>query len=190
MTRPAAPPVLLLIDWQKAFADEAHWGGNLSNPQAESNAARLLAHWREQDWPRIFIVHDSTSADSPLKRSLPGGAIVDVLKPQEGEPVLVKQVNSGFIGTDLEERLRHMRARDLVICGLTTNHCVSTTTRMAGNLGFDVVLAGDACAAFDRTGPDGTHYPSRLVHDLSLASLHGEFCTVATTDAVLGREKP
>ncbi len=181
----SCPPVLLLIDWQKAFADEAHWGGNRNNPQAEDNAARLLTHWRQKDWPRIFVVHDSTNADSPLKRSLPGGAILDALESLPGEPVLVKQVNSGFIGTGLEARLHGMKAKQLVICGLTTNHCVSTTARMGGNLGFDVTLAGDACAAFDRIGPDGTHYPAQLVHDLSLANIHGEFCMVTATNAVL-----
>jgi nicotinamidase-related amidase len=180
------PPVLLLIDWQKAFADEAHWGGNLNNPEAETNATRLLAHWRKKKFPLIHIVHDSTHADSPLKTSLPGGAIVDTLTPKQNEPVLVKHVNSGFIGTDLETRLHALGAHKLVICGMTTNHCISTTARMAGNLGFKVMLVGDACATFDRIGPDGTHYSSQLVHDLSLANIHDEFCTVTTTAKVLG----
>jgi nicotinamidase-related amidase len=179
------PPVLLLIDWQKAFGDAAYWGGNLNNPKAETHATRLLAHWREHKFPLIHIVHDSTSPGSPLKRNLPGGTIVDALTPEPDEPVLVKHVNSGFIGTDLEQKLHALGADTLVICGMTTNHCISTTARMAGNLGFKVMLVGDACATFDRIGPDGTHYSSQLVHDLSLANIHDEFCMVTTTAEVL-----
>jgi len=56
---------------------------------------------------------------------------------------------------------------------------------MAGNLGFEVTLVSDATACFDRTGPDGEHYPAEAIHNIHLASLNGEFCTVKTTDEVL-----
>jgi hypothetical protein len=57
---------------------------------------------------------------------------------------------------------------------------------MAGNLGFDTYLAGDATATFDRFGPDGRRYGAQEVHALALASLHGEFATVLDTGTVLG----
>jgi nicotinamidase-related amidase len=99
--------------------------------------------------------------------------------------VIEKRVNSAFIGTSLEADLRGAGCRGLVILGLTTNHCVSTTARMASNLGFATWVASDATAAFDRVGPDGVAYPAEQVHAMALSDLHGEFATVVDTAALL-----
>lgn len=107
------------------------------------------------------------------------------MAPVEGEPVFKKTVNSAFIGTDLESSLRENDIEHLVIVGLTTDHCVSTTTRMAGNLGFKVWLVSDATATFDRKGPDGKSYSAEDIHTIHIASLNGEFCEVVTTDALI-----
>jgi nicotinamidase-related amidase len=94
-------------------------------------------------------------------------------------------VNSAFIGTGLEEYLNENGLDSLVIVGLTTDHCVSTSTRMAGNLGFDVTLVSDATATFDRKDASGEHISAEDMHRVNLASLNGEFCIVKTTDEVL-----
>ena len=67
-----------------------------------------------------------------------------------------------------------------MIAGFFTNFCVETTTRMAGNLGFDTYLVHDGCATTNRVGLDGTDHDPQLVHDLTVANLHGEFCTAIT----------
>ncbi|KAK7917458.1 isochorismatase family [Apiospora marii] len=121
--------------------------------------------------------------------------------PAAGETVWPKDVNSAFIGTGLEQFLRARRVRQLVICGLTTDHCVSTSTRMVGNLRIvdevehkvvgdetttvvasegDIVLVGDACATYAKGGFD-----AETVHRVSLASLDGEFAHVAATADVI-----
>ncbi len=173
---------LIMIDWQQGFDDHAYWGGNRNNPDAEANALALLGHWRSQKHPVFHCIHDSRDPDSLLRLEKTGGRLIAGFEPQDGEPLIVKHVNSCFIGTDLEARLHAANITDLVICGLTTNHCVSTTTRMAGNLGFNVKLVGDACATFDRRGADGMLYEAQLVHDISLANIHNEFCVVTNTE--------
>jgi nicotinamidase-related amidase len=99
--------------------------------------------------------------------------------------VIEKRVNSAFIGTSLETDLRRAGCRGLVIVGLTTNHCVSTTARMAGNLGFATWVVSDATATFDRVGPDGALHPAEQIHAIALSDLHGEFATVVDTGALI-----
>ncbi|HET8841315.1 MAG TPA: isochorismatase family protein, partial [Ktedonobacteraceae bacterium] len=94
-------------------------------------------------------------------------------------------VNSAFIGTPLETLLRQGHITTLVATGLTTNHCVETTVRMAGNLGFLTYMVSDATATFDRVGPDGKHYSAEEIHAMSLANMHDEFAQVVTTNQIL-----
>ena len=176
-------PALLLIDIQKGF-DDPSWGQR-NNPDAEQSVASLLAVWRENAWPVIHVQHLSLEPGSPLAAGLPGVEFQDATKPIPGEKQIQKNVNSAFIGTDLEEHLRAAGIEDLVIVGLTTDHCVSTTTRMAGNLGFGVTLVSDATATFDRRGHDGVHHTADDIHEIHLASLNDEFCTVKSTAEVL-----
>ncbi|OXG04394.1 nicotinamidase-related amidase [Flavobacterium araucananum] len=176
---------LILIDVQKGFNDEEYWGGNRNNKDAETKMIQILKQWRTLELPVFHIVHSSLQPNSKLHGSHPGFEIKDEVKPVAGEPVITKNVNSAFIGTDLKERLDALKINKLVIVGLTTNHCVSTTTRMAGNLGFDVYLISDATATFDRIGINGEKYEAELVHQISLASLHNEFANVIDTAKLL-----
>lgn len=179
------PAALLIIDVQTGLDNPAY--GERNNPQAEQQMARLLAHWREQGWPVLHVRHDSVQPQSPLRPDQPGNAIKSEVRPNADEPLFSKTVNSAFIGTQLEAHLRERGIEQLVVVGLTTDHCVSTSVRMAANLGFDVTLVSDATATFERTAPDGTHFSADQMHGVNLASLAGEFCQVRGTEQLLAR---
>ncbi len=174
--------VLILIDVQKGF-DDPSWGPR-NNPQAEQNMARLLEAFRATGRPVIFVQHMSQKPASPLRPNQPGNEIKDVVAPR-GERVIQKTVHSALINTNLERTLRAAAQDTVVITGITTDHCVSTTARMAGDLGFTTYIVDDATATFDRKTYDGRSIPAQAVHEAALASLHGEFGMVISTEEVL-----
>lgn len=178
-------PALILIDIQKGFEDIDYWGGHRNNPEAETNAGKLLNFWRQNNLPIFHIKHCSTNPNSRLAEGNVGNEFKEIVKPIAGEPVIKKNVNSSFIGTDLKQQLDNADIKKLVIVGLTTDHCVSTTTRMAGNYGYNTFIVSDATATFDKVGADGKKYSAELIHETALASLHNEFATVITTDKLI-----
>lgn len=175
--------VLLPIDVQRGF-DSPTWGVR-NNPRMEANGLRLIEAWRRAGRPIVHVRHDSLHPESPLHPTVPGNAFKPGYGPRDGEGLVAKTVNSAFIGTDLELRLRRLGARNVAIFGLVTDRCVSTTARMAANLGFGGLVVGDASAAFGATGPDGVGIPADAIHRAHLATLHMEFLAVHDTQAVL-----
>lgn len=180
---PDQSSALLLIDVQQGLDDPKY--GARNNPEAEGLIAALLASWRAAGRPVIHVQHLSLEPRSPLRAESPGHAFKPEAKPIPGEPVFQKHANSAFIGTDLEAHLRQHGIASLVVAGITTDHCVSSTVRMAANLGFTVTVVEDATATFERVGPDGRSYSADLMHRVALASLHGEFATVKPARDVL-----
>ncbi len=174
-------PALILVDIQKGFDNIEYWGGQRNNPHAEENAGELLGLWREHHLPIFHIQHCSSDPKSLLHETNEGNKFKDLVKPFDEEPIIKKNVNSAFIGTDLKAQLDNANITKLVIVGLTTDHCVSTTTRMASNLGFETFLVSDATATFNRKGLEGQNYLAELIHETALASLNEEFARIVTT---------
>src|SRR5258705_4987665 len=163
------PPVLLLVDFQRGF-EEIVAKLPRNHLVAEAHAAKVIEFWREKGWRVIHVRHDSTRPHSVFRPGRPGNHEMDFAIALPGEPVVRKQVHSAFIGTDLADQLTALGKPPVIVAGATTDHCVSTTVRMGANLGFDMVLAGDASFTFARTGPDGRTIAADDVHAAHLAS--------------------
>jgi nicotinamidase-related amidase len=214
------PTALILIDNQSAFTNPStvsHWGASRSNPHYEANLKSLLSTFRDARGSSltpldvIHVFHSSDSSSSPLHPSHPAGGIrpLDFAVPaaDASEPIFWKNVNSSFIGTGLEAHLRQKGIRQIIVAGLTTDHCVSTTVRMAANLGVVDRFLGDGPVRFR---PDGTRenvvrvekgqiilvsdatatfskgdFDAETVHKVSVASLDGEFADVIGTEQVV-----
>ena len=171
-------PALLLVDIQKAFLEKDYPGLIRNNEHAELICAKILKKWRTLDLPVIHVRHSSTNPESKLHKSRPGFEFNDYVTPLENEMVLTKEVNSAFIGTNLENILIKSHIDTLVIVGMTTNHCISTTVRMSGNLGFDTYLISDSTACYNTKGLNGEIIACNTIYNSALASLQEEFATV------------
>jgi len=182
-------PALLLIDIQKGLNDLDYYGGQRNNPKAEERAAELLAFWRTNQLPVVHIKHNGT-LPSPLSKGTPGNDFKEIVKPIMEEPIFEKEVNSAFIGTHLDAYLKINKIMHLVLVGLTTAHCISSTARMAGNLGYDTYIISDATATFNTLGIDGQPYEASLVHDICLSTLKNEFASILDTDSLLKLLRP
>ncbi|KQU47176.1 isochorismatase [Rhodococcus sp. Leaf278] len=177
-------PALIVIDVQAGFDDSDFWGPR-DNLLCESNIAALVDKWKSESWPTVFVRHDSDNPQSPLSPASAGHAFKEII---DGTPDLLvsKRVNSSFYGTpDLDAWLRSEGIEQVVICGITTNHCCETTARMAGNLGYDTYFVIDATHTFDRVALDGTTVPAATLSAMTATNLHGEFATVVTAADLL-----
>ena len=168
--------VLVVIDVQKAWTNPNF--GRRNNPNAEKVISKLIDEFRGSGRTVIHVRHDSMNPDSIFKVGKETFEFKDEVKPLKGEMVITKHANSAFIGTNLESTLRKMGNPQVFYSGLVTDHCVSATARMSGNLGFRSYVIEDACATFERKDFNGDKIPPEDVHRVNLASIDGEFADV------------
>ena len=171
--------VLLPIDMQRGF-DEPGWPRRW-NENADANGLALLDEWRAAGRPIIHVRHDSIEPRSSLRPGLPGNDFRPGFGPKGDEPLVTKSVNSAFIGTDLDLQLKRLGAKHIVAVGM----CVSTTIRTGANMGWDMVLAPDACDCFDLPDGNGGTIAAEQVHAAHVATLAFEFCRVMPTNELL-----
>ena len=174
---------LLLIDIQNDYFP----GGAMEvagSPLAGSNAARLLRSFRDKALPIVHIQHVSTRQGATF--FLPGTAgvqIHDSVAPAAGETVFSKNYPNSFRETPLLEHLRKQHITQLVIAGMMTQMCIDSSTRAATDLGFQCVLASDACAARGLSF-GGVAISAEHVQAAFLAALNGLFARVQSVDEI------
>jgi nicotinamidase-related amidase/GrpB-like predicted nucleotidyltransferase (UPF0157 family) len=175
-----------VIDMQKAI-DAEYWAkdGPRNHRNAELAGMRLLRAWRETGRPLFHVKHDSVEPQSSYRPGQPGNQFKHGFEPRPGETVVPKHTGSAFTSTGLDQVLRSAGIEQLAMCGVITNNSVESTVRHAGTLGFQVLLAEDACFTFARRDFDGVLHSSQAVHAMSLANLDAEYCQVVTSAEVL-----
>jgi nicotinamidase-related amidase len=176
--------VLLPVDMQQAF-DGPPWPRRW-NQSVNANGLALLDAWRSAGRPIIHVRHDSVQQGSSLAPGMPGNAFRAGFEPIEGEQLVTKSVNSAFIGTDLDLRLKRLGARHVVTFGISTDMCVSTTVRTGANMGWDMVLVPDACDCFDLPDGQGGTIAAEDVQRAHVATLAFEFCRIISTAELTG----
>lgn len=176
---------LLVIDVQRGM-DDPYWGRR-DNPGCEANVRRLVDHAAERGDAIVLVRHDSVTPDSPLRPGTPGNALKPILDGVVADLVLAKSVHSAFhADVDLDAWLREREIRELVVCGIQTNRCCETTTRVGGDLGYAVTFVLDATHTFDEPAPDGGEpLPAELLARVTAANLQGHFARVRSTAEVL-----
>ena len=171
---------LIVVDVQKGFDDEEYWGPR-NNPECEDNVERLIAAWREQDWPIVFVRHSSTQPSSPLAPSSPGFAFKDIIT---GEPdlLITKTVHSAFYGdVDLDAWLIEHEISGVAVCGIQTNMCCETTARMASDLGYELIFVIDATHTFDLATSTRQVHMAREISRFTALTLEADFGNVMRT---------
>ncbi|KRC49616.1 Isochorismatase [Leifsonia sp. Root227] len=153
---------------------------------AAERAASVLAAFREAGDPVVHIQHVWDAPDASFMR--PGSAGVEIhplVAPVGDEPVLRKAEPNAFVGTFLEETLRGIAPDQLVVLGMMSSMCVDSTVRAASEIGFDVTVVHDACAAPDLEF-GGTTVPGDAVHAAFMAALSDSFATLVSADDLVG----
>jgi len=175
-----AEHALVIIDIQNDYFP----GGKMQLEGAEAaagNAGRALEQFRSKRLPIFHVRHLSTRQGATF--FIPGTAGVEIherVRPNSGERVIEKNFPNSFRATDLDQVLKAVGVKELVVAGMMTHMCVDASVRQAADLGYKVTLLGDACATRAQSF-GGESVPARQVHAAFLAALNGFYAKVIPT---------
>lgn len=172
---------LIVIDLEKSQDYQAFLRTERNNPEAEKNANILLNSWRAKNLPIFHIQHCYSNFDSNSNEAGTGRVLKGLVSPLKNEPLIKNNVNNAFVGTNLKKLLDSESISKIVFVGLSTDHFMSKTARMAWDYGFETYVISDATATFSMEGRDGQFFSAELIHETTLASITREFGKVVST---------
>jgi nicotinamidase-related amidase len=189
---------LVVVDVQESFRQRPNWRA-VSNPGIVDQVNRLVTWARDRGDLVVWVLHSEPGSGTVFDPDSGHVRMMDGLKPEEGEPVLTKTSRNAFTTTNLQQILTTEGIRDLVVCGIQTEQCCETTTRLAADLGFDVAFVTDATATFPiphRDAPQDRELEEMLADPRTLQvaeiiarteyALAGRFAAITTTTALVG----
>lgn len=173
---------LIVIDFQKEY-----FSGRMPIPNGEAALARAreLIEWADAKKMNVYHIQHVTPKGAPIfAQDGETVAFHPEIEPATHHHVLCKTSVSAFPSTDLDARLKVDGIDTLVIAGLMTHACVSGAARDAVPLGYDVIVASDACATRDIAGPDGKVISHDVLHGASLVTLSDTFAEILDTRTI------
>ncbi|MFG3394162.1 MULTISPECIES: isochorismatase family protein [Streptomyces] len=189
---------LIVIDVQESFRTKGRWE-TLSDPRIADRVGRLVRLARRDGDLVVWVLHAEPGSGDVFDPALGHVRVMDELRPEEGEPLLTKTSHNAFTTTNLQQLLTERGIHDLTVCGIRTEQCVETTTRVAGDLGYRVTFVVDATATNPiphRDAPAGMSAAELLADPRTLSAreiirrteyaLAGRFATIATVAELEG----
>lgn len=176
---------LVVIDVQESFRQHPTWE-HISAPDITDRITRLVDHARASGDTIAWVLHSSPGTgttfdpDNGLVTLMPG------LEPADGDLHVTKTSHNAFTTTNLAQQLQARAITHLRICGIRTEQCVETTTRLASDLGYTVELVLDATATHPLPLADGSGTLSaQTVIERTAAALAGRFASITTIDDIV-----
>ncbi len=175
--------VVIVIDAQREYVDGKLPLDHVA--EALHQTRRLLERARRMHVPVIHIQQISAPGRGIFDPNGPMVQFAPEAMPLPGELVVTKKLPNAFAGTELDERLRGLGRKELIISGYMTHMCVSATARSALDHGFHATVIADACAPRDLPAITGKVLPAATVHEVALTELADRFATIVSTlDAI------
>ena len=187
---------LVVIDVQQSFRERPNWAA-VSNPGIVKQVGRLVSAAREAGDLVVWVLHSEPGSNTVFDPALGHVRLMDGLERRDGEPIITKTSINAFTTTNLQQLLTTLGVRELTICGIQTEQCCETTTRVASDLGYDVTFVIDATATFpiahrdapvDRTLDEILADPTTLSTDEIISrteyALAGRFATIRTVEEI------
>lgn len=175
---------LIIIDIQNDYFQ----GGNceLVKPiEASLKAKELLEYFRENQMPVFHVQHINLRKGATyFLPNTKGVEIHENVKPLENEIIIQKNFPNSFLETNLEVELEKLSVNELVICGMMSHMCIDSTTRAAFDLGFDCIVAHDACTTKDLVFLDKKVNASE-VHNSFMSALGTIFAKVLDVKSII-----
>lgn len=174
---------LILVDIQNDYFEGGAWPVAHMQRAAEQ-AARLLAHARATGDLVVHIRHEGRPQSPFFRPGTQGAEIYPLVAPRDGETVVVKHRPNSFQDTGLHELLQNAEVQRVILCGAQSQMCIDATTRAAVDLGYETVVAEDACAAKEARFGE-VEVPAELVHAAFMAPLAMSYAKVVKTEELL-----